>query len=273
LPARSPMPLTQHSTWRAPAATADSELATASPRSSWQCGGDDDVPAGDHLEDAGDDAVVLDRHRVADGVGHVEHGGAGLDGAAMASRRKPGRCGWRPRRRTRRPVASSAQRPTPVRICSSTSARVIRSLCSRWMSLVAMKTCRRGRTASLIASQAASMSPSRVRQRRRPRRAPPPRDLPHRLVLARAGDREARLDDVHAQESSWLGDEHLLVAGHRAARGLLPVSQGSVENSYDVSVLHGVSPQGAGPHQAASPRCVCSGSDSARAGAWDAGLE
>src|SRR2546426_2263740 len=36
LPARSPMPFTVHSTWVAPAATAASEFATASPRSSWQ---------------------------------------------------------------------------------------------------------------------------------------------------------------------------------------------------------------------------------------------
>ena len=36
LPARSPMPLIAHSTWRAPASTPANELATASPRSSWQ---------------------------------------------------------------------------------------------------------------------------------------------------------------------------------------------------------------------------------------------
>ena len=36
LPARSPIPLIAHSTWRAPARTPASELATASPRSSWQ---------------------------------------------------------------------------------------------------------------------------------------------------------------------------------------------------------------------------------------------
>ena len=36
LPARSPMPLIVHSTWRAPAWIAASELATDSPRSSWQ---------------------------------------------------------------------------------------------------------------------------------------------------------------------------------------------------------------------------------------------
>ncbi len=33
LPARSPRPLIVHSTWRAPFNTADSELATANPRS------------------------------------------------------------------------------------------------------------------------------------------------------------------------------------------------------------------------------------------------
>ena len=36
LPARSPMPLTVHSIWRAPAFTPASELATAMPRSLWQ---------------------------------------------------------------------------------------------------------------------------------------------------------------------------------------------------------------------------------------------
>ena len=37
LPARSPMPLMVHSTWRAPASTAARLLATARPRSLWQC--------------------------------------------------------------------------------------------------------------------------------------------------------------------------------------------------------------------------------------------
>ena len=37
LPARSPMPLIVPSTCRAPARTAASELATARPRSLWQC--------------------------------------------------------------------------------------------------------------------------------------------------------------------------------------------------------------------------------------------
>lgn len=37
LPARSPIPLMVHSIWRAPASTPARELATARPRSLWQC--------------------------------------------------------------------------------------------------------------------------------------------------------------------------------------------------------------------------------------------
>ena len=43
LPARSPMPFTVHSTCPTPASTAASELATARPRSSWQCAESVDV--------------------------------------------------------------------------------------------------------------------------------------------------------------------------------------------------------------------------------------
>ena len=37
MPARSPIPLMAHSTWRQPATTPANEFATATPRSSWQC--------------------------------------------------------------------------------------------------------------------------------------------------------------------------------------------------------------------------------------------
>src|ERR1700687_3232772 len=57
LPARSPIPLIVHSTWRAPLATGAREFATASARSLWRCGGDG----------------------VADGVRNVERGGSSFD--------------------------------------------------------------------------------------------------------------------------------------------------------------------------------------------------
>jgi hypothetical protein len=80
LPARSPRPLIVHSTWRAPARTAASELATARPRSLWQCT--------DHttLSELGTRSIRLrmvaancSGHVVADGVGHVDGLRAGLD--------------------------------------------------------------------------------------------------------------------------------------------------------------------------------------------------
>ena len=47
---------------------------------------------------------------------------------------------------------------TAARAWPFTSSRVVCSLCSMWMSLVAMKVWMRGRSESLIAFQAASMS-------------------------------------------------------------------------------------------------------------------
>ena len=83
LPARSPMPLTAHSTWVAPARTAASELAVARPRSLWQCTLTRDVVQrrAEPVELA-DEVAELERQRVADGVGHVDGRGAALDGDA-----------------------------------------------------------------------------------------------------------------------------------------------------------------------------------------------
>ena len=75
------MPLIAHSTWRAPACTPANELATARPRSSWQCTDSDDVAQLGHaLVQAGQERRVLVRHRVADGVGDVDRRRALLDG-------------------------------------------------------------------------------------------------------------------------------------------------------------------------------------------------
>ena len=81
LPARSPMPLMVHSTWRAPPSMPARVLATAMPRSSWQW-----VErmmsshAGDARANSAEDGGVFVGRGVADGVGDVDGGGAGLDG-------------------------------------------------------------------------------------------------------------------------------------------------------------------------------------------------
>ena len=78
LPARSPRPLIAHSTWRAPAATPASELATARPRSLWQCVETTNSPS-HGVDDVADELGVVLGHAVADGVGDVQRGGAVVD--------------------------------------------------------------------------------------------------------------------------------------------------------------------------------------------------
>ena len=50
------------------------------------------------------------------------------------------------------------------------------------------------------------------------------------LEIAGAGDREPGLDDVHAQLGERPGDLEFFAGGHAAARRLLPVPQGGVED-------------------------------------------
>ena len=101
LPARSPRPLIVTSTWRAPAWTAASVLAVASPRSLWQwtltvaC-------VADELDDPPDERAELGRDGVADGVRDVDRRGAGLDDRLVDLEQELGvACARRPRRRTR----------------------------------------------------------------------------------------------------------------------------------------------------------------------------
>ena len=134
------MPLMVHSTWRAPACTAASELATASPRSLWQCA-DSTARVADALADGGEHALDVVGQRVADRVGQVDRGRAGVDRrlgdlaqeVQVAARRVLGR--------ELDVVAIGARvRAPPAATCSRHCARVMRSLCSRWMSEVARNT-------------------------------------------------------------------------------------------------------------------------------------
>src|SRR3979490_273203 len=81
LPARSPMPLMVHSTWRAPPSMPARELATAIPRSLWQWAERimSSIPGTRALTRREDRGVLLGGG-VADGVGDVDGSGAGPDG-------------------------------------------------------------------------------------------------------------------------------------------------------------------------------------------------
>ncbi len=82
LPARSPRPLTVHSTWRAPARTAARELATARPRSLWQW---TEITAWSILGTRSNSmrmrAGEFLGHGVADRVGDIDGARPGLDRA------------------------------------------------------------------------------------------------------------------------------------------------------------------------------------------------
>ena len=55
-------------------------------------------------------------------------------------------------------------------------------------------------------------------------------DLLHRAEVARGGDGEARLDDVHVQAQQLLGDDELLLGIHGRAGRLLAVTQGGIKD-------------------------------------------
>ena len=57
-------------------------------------------------------------------------------------------------------------------------------------------------------------------------------DRAHRLEVALGGDREAGLDDVHAEFRELPGHPELLADGHAAAGRLLAVAQGGVEDQH-----------------------------------------
>ncbi len=112
-----------------------------------------------------------------------------------------------------------------------------------WMSLVAMKVWMRGRSESLIAFHAASMSAlERARQAADHRAVDLARDGLHRLEVTGRGDREAGLDHVHPQAGELVRDLHLLRAVERDARRLLAVAKRRIEDPYSVllaaSVAH-----------------------------------
>ena len=100
-----------------------------------------------------------------------------------------------------------------------------------WMSEVEMKVWILGRSESLIAFQAASMSALWVRER--PQITGPSHVVGDRLdglEVAGRGDREAGLDHVDAEAGELLRDLDLLLRVQRDAGRLLAVAQGRIED-------------------------------------------
>ncbi|GBD28273.1 hypothetical protein HRbin31_00286 [bacterium HR31] len=159
LPARSPMPLMVPSTCRAPACTPARELATAIPRSSWQC-----TLQTTRSESGTRSRTVRMRFAYSWGTAYPTVSGRLITAAPSRMAAST----TRHRNSTSERVASSQLNSTSghrerasrtaCRAASSTSSGLIRSLRSMWMGEVAMKVWIRGRSASRTPSQHTSMS-------------------------------------------------------------------------------------------------------------------
>ena len=102
---------------------------------------------------------------------------------------------------------------TAARACPLTSSRVVCSLCSMCMSLVAMNVWMRGRSESRTAFHAASMSCLLVRASPQMTGPSTSRAIAcDRLEVAGRGDREAGLDHVDAEPRQLVGDLELFLA-------------------------------------------------------------
>ena len=179
-----------------------------------------------------DDAAELARRGVADRVGDVDRGGAGVDGRFDdLGRGSRARCGRRLRARTRRRRSSPCARFTPSTARRTISSLAILSLNSRWMALVARKTWMRASGASWSASQARSMSSSL--QRARPQIVEPRtvRAI-SRTASKSPGEAMGKPASITSTPKSTqrLGDLQLLGEVHAAAGRLLAVAERGVEN-------------------------------------------
>ena len=150
---------------------------------------------------------------------------------------------------------------TEARARPLTSSRVDCSWCSMWMSEVDRNVWIRGRSLSRDRlPRTIDVGGVGAGQAADDRAVDLAGDRPHGLEVARRGDREAGLDDVHAEARELLGDLELLGRVERDARRLLAVAQRRVEQQDAVRVF------GYQGHVVASPFSV--GSCTATSSGW-----
>ena len=186
LPARSPMPLTVHSTWRAPFWIAAERVGDRQAEIVVAVDADDAPTSPSALRDLADQRAVLLGDGVADGVGDVDRGGAGGDDRAR-DRRSGSRARCAPPSSAENSTSSTYLRAssTAATASSSTCARVFFSLYLRWMSLVARKMWMRGGPLRLVQRLGRPLDVQRRAARER-------RDLDRNLAADRAAPPRSR---------------------------------------------------------------------------------
>ena len=213
LPARSPRPLIAHSTWRAPACRPAKELATARPRSLWQCTESTTLRrSGDELVQAAQERGVLVGHRVADGVRDVDRGRALVDRGLqhLGGELDVGAGG------VHRAELDVLDQRAGVR---DGGARLAQHVLARGLQLVLDVDVGRGdervhaRALGVAHRLGRALDVGRVGacQAGDDRAVHLPRDRLYGLEVTRRGDRESSLDHVHAEPRELLGDLQLLV--------------------------------------------------------------
>ena len=228
---------------RAPPA---SELATAMPRSLWQCAENRALSAfGTRSRSMAMSAPILVRHGVADGVGNVDRRRAGLDrglhapaqeivlGAGGVLGRPLDVVGVVARARHRR----HHHVEDLLRLHLELPLHVDRRRRDEGVDAPALGRLDRFAAAvDVLLAGAREAADHRV--------LGTPGDLVDGRKVAIRGDREAGLDDVDAHIVEQLGNLELLLMGHGGARALLAVAQGGVED--DDAVLLGLCWRGHG---------------------------
>ncbi len=202
------------------------------------------------LTDVADQLAVLLRHGVADGVGDVERGRAGLDGHGQHLVEEAG-------------IAAAGVLGAELDVGAQSAgiahhlAHPLHHLLRRHLELVLHVDGRSGQEGvDARAVGALDRLPGGVdvvvvgagqagdhRRRRGPAKLVDARltahglsDLAHRVQVARRGGREAGLDDVHTQAGQLAGDLQLLLDVQRRARRLLPIAQGGIKDQNNVAV-------------------------------------
>ena len=242
LPARSPSPLIVTSTWRAPAWTAASVLAVASPRSLWQWTLTVAALA-DPVDDLADERAELGRDRVADRVRDVDGARAGVDDRLVDAEQvvDVGPAGVLGRELD---LGVGPELAPPV---ADPLDGLLERLVAVEPELVLEVDVARGdehvevgplgdpdrldgplRVAVAAAGERGDGHALRL--------AGDPLD---RLEVARRGGREAGLDDVDLEPHELAGDLELLGGGQPGAGRLLAVAQGGVEDPYRAGASSG----------------------------------
>ena len=256
LPARSPIPLTASSTWRAPAGDRRQRVRRGEPQVVLTVEGEHRVRQARHLRpQPGAERTHRLGEREPHGVGHV-------DGARPGAQRRLGQLG------DEGPVGARGVHRAELDVvgevpgaghhgrdhADDTLAGGAELVGELHVARVHEDVDARRRGAAQRLARRLDVLGHCAGQRADARVAHRARDTAHGLQLGARAHRKARLDDVDARRSEALGDLELVARAEGDARRLLAVAQRGVEDQDPIRSRHGRSLGRGGRSEAASGR-------------------